>query len=152
MNRLASILFVLLVLCLAVPAQAAQDLLIARAPRAFPEAMAGAQQAIADAGYTVVRVQRVDVGLSSSGFETAEYRLIFFGRADEMQAVPAQAPELMAYLPLKMVIFAEGDTTMLVMQNPALLARLFPQPSLQRYFQRWERDARAVLERMARER
>ncbi len=141
-----------LLLWLTVPAQAAQDLFISRSPRPFPEAMAGAQQAITDSGYQVVRVQRVDVGLSSSGFKTAEYRLVFFGRAQEMQALPRIAPELMAYMPLKMVIFAEGETTVMVMQNPAMLSRLFPQKELQPYFQRWEKDVRAVLDRMARER
>lgn len=152
MNRIRYAFLAALFLWLAVPAQAAQDLVIARSPRPFPEAMAGAQQAITDSGYRVVRVQRVDVGLSSSGFKTAEYRLVFFGRAQEMQELPRIAPELMAYMPLKMVIFAEGETTVMVMQNPAMLSRLFPQKELQPYFQRWEKDVRALFDRMARER
>lgn len=149
MNRTGHALLATFLLWFVVPAQATQDLFIARSARPFPEAMAGAQQAIADAGYQVARVQRVDVGLSSSGFKTAEYRLVFFGRPEEMQELPRLAPELMVYIPLKMVIFAEGETTVLVMQNPAMLARLFPDPALQPYFRRWEKDVRAVLDRMA---
>jgi uncharacterized protein (DUF302 family) len=152
MKRLRYVLLAALLLWLAVPAQAAQDLFITRSARPFPEAMASAQQAITDSGYQVVRVQRVDVGLSSSGFKTAEYRLVFFGRAQDMQALPRIEPELMAYMPLKMVIFAEGETTVIVMQNPAMLARLFPQAELRPYFQRWEKDVRTLLDRMARER
>jgi uncharacterized protein (DUF302 family) len=152
MNRTGYALLAALLLWLAMPAHAAQDLFIARTARPFPEAMASAQQAIADSGYQVVRVQRVDVGLSSSGFKTAEYRLIFFGRTQEMQELPRLAPELMAYMPLKMVIFAEGETTVMVIQNPAMLSRLFPQPALRPYFQRWEKDVRALLDRIVRER
>lgn len=152
MNRTARALLTAALLWLALPVQAAQDLFMARSARPFPEAMASAQQAIADAGYQIVRVQRVDVGLSSSGFTTAEYRLVFFGRAQEMRDLPQLAPELMAYMPLKMVIFAEGETTMMVMQNPAMLSRLFPQPALQPYFRRWEKDVRALLDGMRQER
>ncbi len=152
MKQIRNAVIVALLLWFAIPAHAAQDLFITRSARPFPEAMAGAQQAISDAGYQVVRVQRVDVGLSSSGFKTAEYRLVFFGRAQEMRELPRLAPELMAYMPLKMVIFAEGETTVLVMQNPAMLSRMFPQPALQPYFQRWEKDVRTLLDRMARER
>ncbi|MEK7797111.1 MAG: DUF302 domain-containing protein, partial [Pseudomonadota bacterium] len=61
MNRFLAFLFLLL----AAPAQA-DELLMARVERSFPEAMNALQQSIQDHGYKVTRVQRVDIGLTSS--------------------------------------------------------------------------------------
>lgn len=127
----------------------ADELLMVRTTQSFPEAMANLQQAIADHGYKVVRVQRVDVGLSSSGYKTAEYRVVFFARPEEMRELPARHPELLPYLPLKIVIFAEGETTLALTNSPELLSELFTDPALRLPFQRWERDVRSMLDQFA---
>ena len=51
-----------------------------RIAMSFPEAMNALQTSIAEEGFTVSRVQRVDIGLTSSGYNTAEYRIVFFMR------------------------------------------------------------------------
>jgi uncharacterized protein (DUF302 family) len=140
---------VALVLLLLAPAAGAEELMMARTERPFPEAMNLLQEKIQQQGYQVTRVQRVDVGLGSRGFATAEYRVVFFGRAEEIRRLPDRHPDLVPYLPLKFVIFAEGETTLALTYNPMMLAAAFPDAELNRQFRRWEQDLRTILDRFA---
>ena len=111
----------LLVLCLLLglsSAAVADELLMVRVTRPFPEAMNNLQETIRAKGYVVSRVQRVDVGLTASGFPTAEYRLVFFGKQAEIRELSAAYPELIPYLPLTIVVFAEGDDTLVLTTDP----------------------------------
>lgn len=128
----------------------ADELLMARSELAFPEAIAALQEAIKARGYTVSHIQRVDVGLTTGGFKTAEYRVVFFSKPQEMAELPARAPELAAYLPLKISIFAEGDTSLLTTNNPQTLREFFPQAGLDAIFARWHRDVSAIFAVMRR--
>lgn len=128
----------------------AEELMMVRLARPFPEAMNVLQQAIADHGYKVTRIQRVDVGLTSRGFATAEYRVVFFGKADEMKRLPERFPDLIPYLPLKIVLFAEGDTTLALTYDPVVLAAIHADPALRGPLRHWERDLRAILDQYAR--
>jgi uncharacterized protein (DUF302 family) len=123
----------------------AEELMMARVDRAFPEAITRLQEVIRAHGYTVSRVQRVDVGLTASGYATAEYRVVFYGKADEVHALSRSHPELIPYLPLMIVVMAENEETVLVSLNPAKLGQYFPDARLGRQFARWERDLRSVL-------
>jgi uncharacterized protein (DUF302 family) len=145
------IIFSALLVCLtlfAVPA-GADDVLMARAERPFDDAISNLQIAIQDHGYRVTRIQRVDVGLASGGYKTAEYRLVFFGKPREMQALEDRYPELLPYLPLKIVIFAEGDSSLALAYNPAILQTFFKKEALQDQTRRWEKDIRAILDQFA---
>jgi uncharacterized protein (DUF302 family) len=125
-----------------------QELLMVRVENNFPEAMNALQQAIVGSGYTLMRVQRVDIGLTKSGYKTAEYRIVFFGKKDEIQALAKNYPQLIPFLPLKLVIFAEGDETIVMGANPAKLASFYPEKKLKPYFTKWEKDFREILRRI----
>lgn len=144
MNRLLPV-----VLLLFIASAQADELLMTRVERPFPEAMNALQQSIQDHGYKVTRVQRVDIGLTSSGFKTAEYRVVFFGKPEELLALPDQHPELLPYLPLKITLFAEGEASLAVTNNPAVFSTFFKDPELSGYFRRWEKDVRAILDQAA---
>jgi uncharacterized protein (DUF302 family) len=94
-------------------------------------------------------VQRVDVGLETKGFKTDFYRIVFFGKPEEMRALADQHPELLPYLPLKMVVFAEENTTLVLTNNPVLLSSFFKDQALAVHFRRWERDVRSILAHLA---
>lgn len=130
-------------------AAGADEMLMVRVEKPFPEAMNALQQSIQDHGYQVTRVQRVDIGLTSSGFKTAEYRVVFFGKRDELLTLPDRHPELLAYLPLKFTIFAEGEHSLVATNNPALFGLFFREPSLADTFRRWEKDVRRILDQLA---
>lgn len=123
----------------------AEEIIMARVARPFPEAISMLQDSIRARGYSVSRIQRVDVGLTSSGFQTAEYRLVFFGKEQEIRSLPDRAPGLIPFLPLNIVIYAEGDDTLMLTTNPAKLTELSGHPELKDLFRRWEQDVRAIF-------
>jgi uncharacterized protein (DUF302 family) len=129
----------------------AEELIMVRSPRPFADAINALQISIEEHGYKVQRVQRVDVGLTQSGFKTDAYRLVFFGKHDELRALGDAHPELLPYLPLKIVIFAEENTTLAFTNNPALLGTFFKDAALAVHFRRWEKDVRSILDHLAQE-
>jgi uncharacterized protein (DUF302 family) len=126
----------------------ADELILARVPAAFPETMNTLQEVIRNHGYTVSRVQRVDVGLTKTGYQTAEYRVVFFGKPEQIEKLPQRYPELVPYLPLSITIFAERDETLLVALNPTKLSDFFPQKELRKYFQEWEQAVVDIVEKV----
>jgi uncharacterized protein (DUF302 family) len=126
----------------------AQDLYIVRTSMSFPEAMAFLQQTIKAQGYAVSRVQRVDIGLTKSGFKTDKYRIVFFGTLKDIQEITQKYPELIPYLPLKIANFAENDETLMVATSFEHLRPFYTSPALRANFDRWEADIRAILEQV----
>jgi len=53
-----------------IPVANAEDIVMARSTLAFPEAMLALQESIREHGYTLSRVQRVDIGLTGMGYKT----------------------------------------------------------------------------------
>lgn len=144
-RTLPTLLLTVVALLSAAPA-AAQDLLMVRSAQAFPEAMLTLQTSVREHGYTLSRVQRVDIGLTQFGYETDKYRVVFFGKKDEIDRLVDRHPEMIPYLPLKVAIFAEEDETLVVASNPVRFAQLFPSPDLAIVFQRWESDLRSIMD------
>ncbi|MEW6648295.1 MAG: DUF302 domain-containing protein [Pseudomonadota bacterium] len=125
---------------------AADELFMVRSSHAFPETMSTLQEVITRHGYTVSRVQRVDIGLTDSGFKTDMYRLVFFAKPAELRDLSQRYPHLIPYLPWPITIFAEGEETLLVTANPAELHALAHNDELKQLFQRWSVEYRAILE------
>ena len=86
----------------------AEDILMVRSRALFEESMSALQRAISAQGYTLSRVQRVDIGLSESGFKTDKYRAVFFGKPEEIRALSARYPELNPYSPLQIIDLCRG--------------------------------------------
>jgi uncharacterized protein (DUF302 family) len=136
-------------MCLLVSSMAqADDLIMARSSQTFPEAMLTLQSTIKEYGYTVSRVQRVDIGLTKSGFQTDKYRIVFFGKKQEYDEMLDVQPDMMAYLPLKIVIYAEDKETILLTTNPQFLGQIFKDEKLSVTFSRWENDIRSMFDDM----
>lgn len=123
----------------------ADQLLMIRSGLAFPEAMMALQNAITTRGYKVTRVQNVDIGLSKIGYQTDNYKVVFYGKAEEVAHLTAKHPELIPYLPLNVAIFAERNNTILVTSRPGVLADFFPDPELKSVFLRWEKDLTDIV-------
>ena len=144
MNKAILLLITALLLGLAATAGADQLLMI-RSSQPFPEAMSALQNAISARGYKVSRVQNVDIGLSKIGYKTDNYKVVFYGKAEQVAQLAAKHPELIPYLPLNVAIFAEKDNTILVTSRPSVLAEFFPDPELKSMFMRWENDLTAIF-------
>ncbi|BBO99655.1 DUF302 domain-containing protein [Sulfuriferula nivalis] len=133
-----------LLLSLSLPAMA-EGLLMARTDNQFPEAMTLLQSAIAARGYKITRLQEVNENLAKRDFKSDMYRVVYFGKLDEVKAVTASHPELIPFLPLNITIFAEGDQAILVASHPKMLEQFFPDPKLKPIFDHWEADILSIL-------
>ncbi len=136
----------LLVLVIQFPALAvAEELIMTRSLQPFPEVMLELQESIAAHGYTVSRVQRIDIGLTGMGYKTDKYRVVFAGKIDEIRMLTEKAPQLIPYLPPKISIFAEGEQTVLVTINPLIYAEIAGDAVDPVVFDRWENDLRSIF-------
>ena len=124
----------------------AKDLYMVRSELSFPETMAVLQEIIKEHGYRVSRVQRVDIGLTKSGYETDMYRVVFFGKPEEVKEISERHAQLEPYIPLKISIFAENEETILLASSFNHLRSAYPDKRLSRYFDRWENDIQTILE------
>ena len=124
------------------------EMMMIRSPHSFPETMATLQESVKQQGYVVSRVHRVDIGLTSSGYKTDKYRIVFIGKPAEIEQLSENHPQLIPYLPLKIAIFAEDQETLLVTTNPRALADLFPQTELEDIFDQWKADMAQILKRV----
>ncbi|HID48894.1 MAG TPA: DUF302 domain-containing protein [Chromatiales bacterium] len=131
-------------------AAGAEDLLMARVPMTFPEAMSKLQETLKKHGQTLSRVQRVDIGLTAKGYQTDKYRVVFFGRAEEVRDLTNRYPEFIPYLPHKIAIFAEEDETLLVAANPEQLFQN-DDPEQQAIVRRWREDLETIFHDMRKE-
>lgn len=138
-------LVALLVWLLGIMPAVAEEILMARSPQPFPEAMLALQESIRDHGYAVTRVQRVDIGLTGMGYATDKYRIVFLGKLDEVREIAQKAPRMIPYLPLKISIFAEEGQTVLIAANPELYAAVAGESVDPAIFQRWESDLRSIF-------
>ncbi len=128
-----------------------QDVLMVRSTMPFPEAMSSLQNSIIEHKYTLSRVQRIDVGLEKAGFKTSRYRIVFFGKHDEMKLLTDSAPQIAAFLPLKLVIFSEGDETMIVALNPLHYDSATNKPEHTLLLKRWHNDIKSIMEDVRKE-
>lgn len=124
----------------------AGDLLMVRSRLPFPSALEAVQATIEARGYAVAEVKNVDLGLLLMGYLSEKYKAVFFGKAEEIEALTRLHPELAPYLPPQILVFSERGDTLLVAISPAYLATLFPHPDLAAIFARWEDDLQFVLE------
>ncbi len=111
----------------------------------FETALEALQRSIEEHGYTVAHVQRCDGGMRGMGYETDNYKTVFFGKYDEITRLSKKYPELIPYLPLKIVIYAEGEESILAILNPIALGEFIPDAELQVQLQRWHSDIKSVL-------
>lgn len=124
---------------------AAEEIIMTRSTLPFPEAMLALQESIREHGYTVSRVQRIDVGLTGMGYKTDKYRIVFAGKIDEIREMTRRSPQLAAYLPPKISIFAESGHTVLVTLNPEIYADIAGDTIDPVIFDRWSSDLRSIF-------
>lgn len=148
MKRLAQLLAAIM-FCTTFNAHAVEEsLLMMRSTQSFPETMLALQKRLGEYGYTISRVQRVDIGLTSSGFQTDKYRIVFYGKPEEIRKLSARFPQLIPYLPLKLTIFAEQEETLLVALDPTMLHEIVDDDDFNYIVQRWRNDILSIMDEL----
>ena len=150
-KRLSLLSAIAMTLFVSLAHAAEERLLMMRSTQSFPEAMLALQKTLGEYGYTVSRVQRVDIGLTSSGFQTDKYRIVFFGKPDEIRNLTAAHPQLIPYLPMKMTLFAEQEETLLVALDPTALHEVVPTEEFRYRLQRWKNDILSIMDELREE-
>lgn len=145
MNKSWLTLIVSLVLAGLVSQAAAQEIIMTRSRQPFPETMLVLQESIRAHGYTVSRVQRIDIGLTGMGYKTDKYRIVFAGKPEEIRMLTDRVPRLIPYMPPKISIFAEGGQTVLVTIHPEVYARIAGDAVDPVFFQRWASDLESIF-------
>lgn len=125
-----------------------EKLLMMRSTQSFPETMLAVQKTLGEYGYTISRVQRVDIGLTSSGFQTDKYRIVFFGKPEEIRRLSRKYPKLIPYLPLKMTLFAEQEETVLVALDPTALEDIVEDEDFSYQLMRWKNDILSIMDEL----
>ncbi len=131
-------------LLLVIATSQAEQLMMARTKQTFPEAMLNLQETIRDVGYTVSRVQRIDIGLTKSGYATDKYRIVFFGTEKEIALISKKYPHLIPNIPWKIAIFAEQQDTLLVTANPMQFSNK-QYPGADKYLLKWKNDIEKIM-------
>ena len=130
----------LLLIFLAHPLSADDSILVADTDTEFMTAIDNLKDAIAAQGYTVAHVQKCDRGLTSMGYKSELYRVVFFGRHEEVQRISAEHPELIPFLPFKMLIHTNKGGSSLAIINPELLKTLTNDPWISEMSSKWHDD------------
>lgn len=123
----------------------AEQLIMARTKQNFPEAMLKLQETIRNFDYTVSRVQRIDIGLTASGYATDKYRIVFFGTEKEIALISKKYPHLTPYIPWKIAIFAEQQDTLLVAADPMQFSNK-KYPGADKYLLKWKKDIQKIMD------
>ena len=123
----------------------AEKVMMARAYDSFDVTFESVRQALEGRGYKVAHIQKCDGGLKDFGYTTDFYRVIFFGKPDEIRHWSKIEPAMIPYLPLKIAVFAEADQVLIVSFNPEELATLFTDRQLKIQFSRWKSDIESVF-------
>lgn len=140
---------VLLAGLLALPAQANEKLLTVSSPQAFDLALEQVQEVLKKHNFTVAHIQKCDGGLQDMGYTTDNYKIVFFGRLEEVRELSKTHPELVPLFPFKLAVYADGKNTRFSVLNPAELAPLLDaDTALAEQLGAWEQDFRAVLDEM----
>lgn len=112
----------------------------------FPEAMAHLQAGIAGRGYIVSRVQHVDQGLISRGYQTDEFKVVFFGQAEQMARAISDYPALIPFVPLSVTISRQEDHTVVSALAPGQLNKLGLPQGAEALIARWQQDVEAIID------
>lgn len=122
------------------PVIAEERFLTAACPAGFPEAMSHLQELIKNQGYTISRVQYVDKGLRSRGYETGRYRVVFFGKRKQIQEIRTRYPVLIPYIPLSITIFEQSAQTGISTIDPATFNQLYKASEIKNLIESWHLD------------
>ena len=126
----------------------ADNVLMARIHMPFEYAMDEVQTLLQEYEYSVAHTQRCDGGLTDFGYKSDYYRVIFFGKIDEVRQLSEKYPEIVPFLPQKLLLFAEKDETLLVAFNPETLINYFDDEALQIQLKRWRNDLVSLFDEM----
>jgi len=132
-------------------AAGADNMIMARIPMRAEIVLEYVKTSVEEHGYTVAHLQLCDGGMKDFGYESDFYRVVFFGKIDEVRKISERYPELVSYLPLKIAVVAERDETLLTVLNPEAFSPFFSEDEINFQFGRWYNDLVSIFDDVRRE-
>ena len=139
-------MFVLVLLFISHAATANTSFIRASCESPFPETMTHLQTLIKKHGYTISRIQYVDKGLNARGYKTKAYRVVFFGKKEDVQLVQEQYPILIPFMPLNITIVESEDSTDITSLYPERLIGIFKMEEIADLVNSWSYDISQIFE------
>lgn len=96
-------------------------------------------------GFQVAHVQRCDGGLKKMGYDINKYQVVFFGRLEEVREMTTKHAALAPFLPFKLLIYVEGDKTVISIMNPEMLTPMVSDKALTAKFAQWRGEFVDIL-------
>ena len=124
----------------------ADGMMMGRVPLRAEIVLEYVKTSIEEHGYSIAHIQLCDGGMNDFGYKSDFYRVVFFGKIDEVRTISESHPELVSFLPLKMAVIAEKDETLITILNPEALAPFYDDEALQIQLGRWHSDLVSILE------
>lgn len=101
---------------------------------------------IEEHGYSVAHIQTCDQGMADFGYKSDFYRVVFFGKGDEVRAISKAHPEFTPYMPMKIAVVAERGETVMSVVNPLTFSVYYPEDEeMQVQFGRWYNDLQSIF-------
>ena len=122
-----------------------QELFMVRSNIPYDIAMERVKSILNSYGYEVAHTQRCDGGLADFGYKTDFYRVLFWGKYQEVHELSAKFPEIVPFLPLKFLVFAENNETVFIALNPAMVANYYSAPEIKLQLMRWKNDIESIM-------
>lgn len=141
---LKSLLSVFILLMLS-SALHAENMIMLRVNDSYDNVMISVKEKLDGYGYQVAHVQKCDGGMKSMGYVSDDYKVVFFGKLQEVRELSKKYPQIIPYVPLKIAVIKEKDSVILVALNPSSLSPYFKQKELHTQFDRWESDIRSIF-------
>lgn len=123
----------------------AEGLALVRTHAKPENVMLSLQTTLRGYGYKIAHIQKCDGGLQNMGYKTDYYKVVFFGKPEEVRQLTKKYPQLIPYLPLKIAIFAENNDTLLTAVNPVGLSAFFADKEVKTQLKRWRNDIKAIF-------
>lgn len=138
--------------CLMVPAGRADPMFLRATKQiAYQTALDDLSLAINNHGYTPTKIQPVDQGLRAKGYEASDYKLIFFGDKEQVDQVLAVNPEAVMLLPLKIILYRDGDVVIAIAPNMEMWKGVFGSEALNLMINQWQKDVLSILQEFSRQ-
>jgi uncharacterized protein (DUF302 family) len=112
---------------------------------AYRAALDDLSVAILDHGYTPIKIQPIDQGLRRKGYESSDYKVIFFGNKAQVDRVLALYPEAAVMLPLKVILYQKGDVVIASAPRMDMWKAVFDKEPLNEIIDQWQNDLIAIL-------
>lgn len=148
MNRTSLTAWIFILLTCISSSSSAENLLMVRTHMPFEYAMDEVQTLLEEYEYKIAHTQRCDGGLTDFGYQSDYYRVIFFGKIEEVRSLTEKYPQMVPFLPLKMLVFAEKNETVIVALNPQSLSDYINDQPVKIQLQRWRNDILSIFNEM----